>query len=147
MYYIITNEPEDDLVMKGINRLIQRSMPPIPSTDGHCVLIAQGSQEVFGNGGTNSNCMVIIGHANQDSISGYRTFDSFWEDVTKAGVKIHYNQSTSVFLIACGTAGDGSSKFAYQHIAEEFKNKLGVNNLWASEDAVNTDFEGTWTKI
>lgn len=148
MYYIITNEPEDELVMKGVNQLISDFESPIPSSNGNYIFITLGNEKKGGNGGTR-NQLVIIGHANENGISGYKTFKSYWEDVTKNNPNLYpkTNKDTVVFLIACSAAGVSKIKFKNLNIAEEFKSGLKVETLWASTTSVNLNFKGDWEKV
>ena len=147
MYYIITNEPEDKLVMKAVNKLIGKKQTNISVSNGDYIFITQGTAKKGGDGGKKANQLVIIGHANENGISGYKTFKSYWEDVLKSNVEIKIDNSTKVYLIACSTAKESEIKFLYKNIASEFKKFLNVSTLWASYSTVNIDFEGTWTKV
>lgn len=147
MFDIVTLEPEDSAVEMAVAVVTtnQSDVVGVPKTGYR--FIAINNVRVEGDGGSDKDVLVVIGHAGPDSISGARTWAEYVQGVTaKADPDWRSNKKT-VFLVACSTA-DAGQKFLYRNIADEVKKAFPKATVWASTTAVSArDLTGTWTQV
>ena len=144
MFDIVTIEPKDAVVLKAVHTLTEGNAV-IANPSGNYRFIARNACLAEGDGGTNKEILVIVGHASPDSISHCRTWQAFKQDVT---VDVDWTTGkTSIYIAACSTAGEGT-KFAYGNFANEIKAAFPNAVVWASNSAVDAnDLSGDWQQV
>lgn len=146
MFDIVTIEPEDTVVAKAVKAMTTNGKAFITVPKEGYRYIAVNAHEVIGNGG-DGNVLAVVGHAGPDTLSGEKTWDSFVQQVTAEIEPDWRKNKTTVYLVACSTAGKGT-KFEYGNIATEIKAKFPKATVWASSIGVSaTDLSGEWTKV
>jgi hypothetical protein len=140
MFYIVTTEPEDRVVMNAVNA-IRDGEGAIPGPNGNYKFVVPSATNTTGDGGTGSSTLVIVGHASADSLSGYTTWREYREDI---GDRVDWDEPTRVYIAACSTAGEGS-KFLHGSIAREIAKAFPKATVWASSTNVSSrTLAGDW---
>lgn len=149
MFDIVTIEPEDEVVKSAINLIINGKGHPIPSPGGNYRYIAVDAVHMQGNGGASCEILCIVGHADADDLSGEKTWKNYVQAVS-AGSTDWKSNKTSVYLVACSTAGTDGTKFLHGNIANEIKSSFPGAKVWASSTDVgvtDSGFTGEWQKL
>ncbi len=145
MYDIVTLEPDDTVVMDAVNAIIA-GKGAIPGPNGNYQFIAPNDKYRKGDGGRKSQVLVVVAHANPDSLSGCRSWAEFQESVGRDAVE--WAQKTTVYLAACSTANEDGTKFLYGNIAREVKKAFPNATVWASSSNVGSKTQsGDWQKL
>ena len=145
MYDIVTLESADQTVTTAVNA-ITKGQGYIPAPNGHYRFIATNAVHVEGNGGTNKEVLVVVGHGNTNSLSGHMTWADFRHSVT-ANVDWISNKTT-VYLAACSTNKDDGTAFLHGNIAREVKSAFPHATVWASSSNVTAKTQaGDWHKL
>ncbi|NVD96660.1 hypothetical protein [Massilia sp. BJB1822] len=147
MFDIVTLEPDDAVVAKAIDTIIKVANHTVNAPSDGYRYIAGNTVTVEGDGGSQSNVLVIVGHAGADSLSSKKTWKSYMQAVTAAVDPDWRVGKKSVFLVACSTAGEGT-KFGYGNMATEIKEWFSTATVWAASDPVSAkDLSATWHKL
>jgi len=140
MYDIVTLEPEDGAVERGVNAII-KGQGTIPDPQGNYRYIVPGSHHVEGDGGTHSHVVVVVGHGTANSISKRNTFAKFRED---AGDVVDWKNATTIVLVPCSTNAEDGTAFLHGNIAHEVKAACPHATVWASSTAVTRGSQSGW---
>lgn len=144
MYDILALEITDEVVKMSVDVVMNGTSEVTPNPEGNFRLFTNGGSNMIkhGNGGENSNVVVVIGHANSNEFVQYSSWDALCSDFSNAS----WGNAASIFLVACSTADEGE-KFVYGNMAQEAATKLN-KSVWASSGLVYAnDLNGTWKKI
>jgi len=143
-YDIVTLEPEDPVVMNAVNAII-KGTGAIPGPNGNYRFIAGNAVHVEGDGGANSQVLVVVAHGNANSLSGYSSWADFRNSVS---VNVDWANKTTVYLAACSTAGEDGAQFLHGNIANEVKAAFPNATVWASSSNVGSGTQsGDWHKL
>lgn len=151
MYDIITTTPEDQVVKVAINTIVEGKVGIVPPPAGNYILtVGHNTPHKEGNGGEHQKILVIVGHGSPTGLSGIKTWSLYKEEFSS----INWKEKSSVYVLACSTAGDPDPKkdtpFLYQHFAEQVKKDKDLHQatVWASSSAVHGGaLTGEWQKI
>lgn len=141
MYYVVTTEPEDPVVMVAVNAIV-KGEGAIPGPNGGYKLVVPGSVHTEGDGGVGSATLVIVAHASTTKIGGCRTWAEYRGKFSDA---VDWREPRQVYVAACSTAGEDPSRFVHGSIAGEIKAAFRWATVWASRTAVSSRTQsGDW---
>lgn len=144
MYDIITTEDYDETVMLAVNAII-KGVGVVPSTGGNYVFRTPSAARTAGNGGKNTDILVVVGHGSADSLSGMKNWKAYQSEFPNSGIS--WDTKTAVYVVACSTSGSGNA-FLHGNFARTVKAAFPRATVWASSSPVNAlHLTGNWEKI
>jgi hypothetical protein len=144
MYDIVTHEPEDHVVETAYNSIIG-GHGAIPGPTGGYRLIVPGNTHAHGDGGAHSATLVVVGHGNVNSLSGYANWAAYQKNVNQ---HVNWAEKTHVYLAACSVNAPDGTAFLHGNFARSVKAAFPHAIVWASSSNVTARTQaGDWHQL
>ena len=144
MYDIILLNKEDEILRMAVNTITKGEAGIIPAPyDRYRVFRNKSKPKRMGDGGLNRDCVVIVGHASEDSLGNYKK----WSDLQNSAPLVDWENVTTVYLVACSIAEDRDINFVCDRFAQEAKSSLTKATIWTSSQNIHAKkLIGMWKK-